>query len=1227
MKKSLLFLGLLASMFAIAETTVRTVDQKMVLSQDGVQTILTPSGADESYYWCSVSPDGTKLLYSTAYHGTCVCDLDGSNVISLGRLNAPKWMDNSFVMGMQESYDINDEITSVRYLARDINSLKERNLSSVEQATFIAAENIRREAQRAENTAARMAPGRRAPQGEGSLSGLKIYLNPGHGGYDANDRSCWTIPVPETWSNPAGYWESKSNLMKALLLKDMLEKAGANVIISRTENTSGERDIEYYPGASAAKLDSLEKGGDRDLSAIAEEANANGVDHFLSIHSNALNSQTNYLLLLWHGYNNQPTVAMSDSMAMSSGNLQIENKLTVWTSAKPLFRGDFDFYGDDMGLGVLRPLTVPGFLSEGSFHDYPPESHRLMNEDYCHLEALRMFQHFHKYFKRTLPQTATISGWVKSSNELVDVLNQPKFLYVKNSDDQWLPINGAKVELLQNDVVVAEKTTDNWYNGVFAFYDLTPGTYVLRVTCENYKTTFDTVTVKAEEIAGEKIRMKNIHLNPANYQEPETEALALDSYDFELVNEKDIDLAKCARVLYRNGYLYALMDGAVHRYDLNMTTSTAVVMPAGVTFSDIAFASDDYLFAKVKGSTDIYMWDDDFLNPVVSEYKAVNASDDYIAVSGPHWNAKVYSNASNVVIAMDGTALADNAALFRYGKHAYNAHVVSANGAVQFQLMDITANPAVVASALYPTTPLTATWSNIAAWVEGTIIHVLLATEGHISHFQTVAANVLNIYAGECTYKDGQIAFRLNEDATNVTITFEKNDEVLGTWDGGAMKKGYHNMVNPINTTDFDVINITATARPVSAIVKVSDDSECFQFYAGRGVAVDKCPTSPYFGRIYVSESFGGQCSNDVGGGWPAPSYRNMTQGIFVLGSDFSDVTNQGTNGWNGGIDWGTNASGSYQFALARPNVAPDGDVFVTSTTLQAGGVYIMDPANPAAAFQPVFDGKRSASNGQLKNRKDVVCNPVMHCWILGKGKDEVLYTFDRDISAGVSGCIWQYNIGEAESLPWNTVPSKVFFNNATQDNHMQNSNGQIAYDQHGGFFLSQYRYNSSWAVPGLLHCNKDGIKDFNISNNGVDAVQQGGMAVSVDGSLLALGTELGHVKIWDVEYDANGAPTLTPKYEIDWGNGAGNTYGVDFDYAGNLYIISNSNERLMVYSLPKIDNSCTTRLVVREKGTGIEDVENNVLNTMNVEKRIENGVLYIIRNGVRYNAQGVVIE
>lgn len=148
-----------------------------------------------------------------------------------------------------------------------------------------------------------------------NLTGIKVYINPGHGGYDANDRSCWTVNVPETWTNPDGYWESKSNLVKGLALRDLLEAAGAEVIMSRTTNNSGIRDMEYYPNATPEEKEKLQNGDDRDLSAIAEEANANNVDHFLSIHSNALNKQTNYLLMLYRGETGKPQTAPSDLMA------------------------------------------------------------------------------------------------------------------------------------------------------------------------------------------------------------------------------------------------------------------------------------------------------------------------------------------------------------------------------------------------------------------------------------------------------------------------------------------------------------------------------------------------------------------------------------------------------------------------------------------------------------------------------------------------------------------------------------------------------------------------------------------------------------------------------------------------------------------------------------------------------------------------------------------------
>ncbi len=1215
MRKLCTLLGLVAAMVVFAQTSVTIQDQKMVVTRDGESYVLTPNGEDASYFWASVSPDEQHLVYVTARYGTFVCDIDGLHVQSMGRMNAPKWIDNRHVAGMQEFYTGHDEIDHIRYIARSIDGRDTRDLSTVEQQVFVEAENVRLAAEK-KRQAARLAARREAQQ-ETGLKGIKIYINPGHGGHDANDRSIWTIPVPEVWTNPKGYWESNSNLVKGLALCDMLEKAGATVIMSRTTNKSGNRDVSYYPNATAEELEELRNGDDRDLSAIAEEANANNVDHFISIHSNALNSQTNYLLMLYHGRTGEPTVAQSDQMAASSGEIQITNPLTVWTSPKPILRGDLSFYGDDMGLGVLRPLTVPGFLSEGSFHDYAPETHRLCNDDYCKLEALRMYQHFHKWFKRELPQTATISGWVKSSNELVDVLNQPKFVYVPNSDDQWLPLNGAKVELYKGDTKIAEKTTDDWYNGVFAFYDLEPGDYRVVASKAKYSTLETNVTVKAEEIAGVKMQLKNIRLQAVDYPCAESDAMALDNYEFEAVGEKAVCPAGVTRALYRNGKCYMLIGGAVKCYNTDMTGETALPMPADVVLSDIGFSADNYLVGKVADKGTFYMWDEKMENPTVL-FDCDNVWGNSFAISGAAWCSQYVLGRDKAVsdIQYNADAEGDKATVttrefstdytgkqltidpfgkvcdiagvsfFCYAGHYYMARPVSDGKAkVGFRLYDVTEgmDKAQEVSSQYPEAGLgeaEAAYMSTMAWVDGYTIHVIVLADGEgVQHFQSLSSPVANIYAGELDCDGTNFYFRLNEDASNVSITIEKDNEIVDTHVIGALSKGAHKVANPFTGKAFDHYSITASARAIAYPAKISTDDEVFQFYAARGVAVDKTPSSPYFGRVYVSNSVGGECSEGT-----APSFRNSEMGVFVLGNDLTDVTNQGGKAYTGEVEWGENvAATNYQFALARPTVAPNGDVFVPSTSFGSAGVYVMNPAKPDSAFTPVFSGKRSKSTGQIKSGSKVITNPVMSCVVLGTGKDEVLYTYDRDNSMGtVYSNINQYNIGEQEALPWTTTPSAVFFNDLNTGSHMQNGSGELAYDQRGGFFMSQYRYNSSAAIPALIHVNAKGEIDFNIANNGIDGSHQGGMGISADGNMIAIGAAAGTVKVWDVTYnETTGAPSLTEKCIIEWDT-KGNTMGVDFDAAGNLYIVSNSNERLMVYALPNTNNTYTTRVPVR---------------------------------------------
>jgi N-acetylmuramoyl-L-alanine amidase len=304
-----------------------------------------------------------------------------------------------------------------------------------------------------------------------NLEDIKIYVNPGHGGFDSNDRN---VPIPPfALGDTAGFWESKSNLAKGLHLRSLLEAAGAEVIISRTQNRSED---------------------DRPLSAIAEEASVNQVDFMISIHSNAFNSVTNYVLQLFHGWDNDPILPQSMDVANLFWENLISNETSHWTNSSRLVRGDKSFAPPDWnGYGVLRPLTVPGLISEGSFHDYLPETYRLMNREYKHLEAWHFYKAFLEYYKGGKDPKGKIAGFVKDSFRKVTDYYAPA-----NSNDQWLPVNGAKIKLQPGDL---EYTVDNLNNGFFLFDNLEPGIYQLEIEAEKYITqTFDSLVVDSNQV-------------------------------------------------------------------------------------------------------------------------------------------------------------------------------------------------------------------------------------------------------------------------------------------------------------------------------------------------------------------------------------------------------------------------------------------------------------------------------------------------------------------------------------------------------------------------------------------------------------------------------------------------------------------------------------------------------------------------------------------------------
>jgi N-acetylmuramoyl-L-alanine amidase len=285
------------------------------------------------------------------------------------------------------------------------------------------------------------------------LSGVKICIDPGHGGHNAaNDRHL----IPDLGTD---FWESESNFQKALLLKALLEVKGATVLLTRNTND--------YPTDAEPSL-----------ATRVAFANANNVTWFHSIHSNATglasNTSINYTLMLvreeivpggssiYGPGTGKPEKQGSWDVSLLIGP-NIKGKLRTQRTSQYL---DWTFYGGANGgytLGVLRGLTMPGQLSEGSMHHYYPETRRLMNNSYLKMEAYAIRDAFLQYFSAPADTLCIIAGILKNSS--------------------GSPINGVKVRLLPENIIY---NGDNYNNGFYMFDSIRAGSHTLSFETPNY---------------------------------------------------------------------------------------------------------------------------------------------------------------------------------------------------------------------------------------------------------------------------------------------------------------------------------------------------------------------------------------------------------------------------------------------------------------------------------------------------------------------------------------------------------------------------------------------------------------------------------------------------------------------------------------------------------------------------------------------------------------------
>ena len=200
------------------------------------------------------------------------------------------------------------------------------------------------------------------------VSGKIICIDPGHGGTASSDN--YRVGV-------AGEREEWVDLRVSLILKDLLEKKGAHVLMTRTEDV----DVELK---------------DRALLAVKNKA-----DIFISLHHNATADRTvNFPIIYYHANasENQAGVQLGKCLAHRIREALFDEKTPIsLVSDHTIF--------PESGTAVLRhSYGIPGIIGEASFFSNPEEEQRLKDRNYNQKEATAYLKAIEDFFSmKTLP--------------------------------------------------------------------------------------------------------------------------------------------------------------------------------------------------------------------------------------------------------------------------------------------------------------------------------------------------------------------------------------------------------------------------------------------------------------------------------------------------------------------------------------------------------------------------------------------------------------------------------------------------------------------------------------------------------------------------------------------------------------------------------------------------------------------------------------------------------
>lgn len=427
-----------------------------------------------------------------------------------------------------------------------------------------------------------------------SPSEVKIYINPGHGGFNGGCRPMGTVKRGEnvttatTADDTTAFFESNTNLWKCLAMYHKLvdygvPEYGSNALFDATN----------YKNQHLV-MSRITNGTDEDRPTVAANVEQFSPDIFIAVHSNAspdesIGGNENYPLVIYRGedyrstaftdtgygqnwdYSGTGLTGAGDSYEFSKlvyshlATIEHEPYTSEWkdqyvSGYTPLktehnVRGDVNLQ-DYFNLLKTGSFTLNGNRGSGTTNSYSGKKYYgfygvmkhgavgCLSEGYMHTYYPSVNRHMNKDVCAIegisyAHAIADYFGWEKEKVGYIygivrdrnQTFTHTYYIPNQSTDDIYKPLDSCTVKLYKDGVLVDTYVTDDECNGAFVFYDLEPGDYTLDYECKGYQAASQGLKSTIVTVKANEISYPKAFLNAEGYST---------STDYEFALKSDI---------------------------------------------------------------------------------------------------------------------------------------------------------------------------------------------------------------------------------------------------------------------------------------------------------------------------------------------------------------------------------------------------------------------------------------------------------------------------------------------------------------------------------------------------------------------------------------------------------------------------------------------------------------------------------------------------------------